>query len=361
MLSQYVRYGGELVTTDPALDNLSALAPIAVANASSASVLNGPSFLGDALIHTQYAISSFQLTSTNTTLAAESPTLLISARAVGLGKVVFVGLPNSTAPQTNDQSVVMSNIISNAAGTQPPVWYETTDAQAYSLGTYTIEGSRTSRLLVWIYNSASSASEFTLDLNGSYYGVPASWETVQIPGPNVSLGSGSEVRIQTTVPAGALVGVLVVPRSEPLVSYSSGLLQTQFAYPDQSLYSILGKYNQSILVVISTNESVGQILLNDRTSLQQTSSAGQLYNATSGWYLDGKTDSLFVKYQSSGVDTLRFIFYTPPVPPPASFPQRLVVAVFETAILVEVMTLALLLIRKRWRHERQGAANPRSA
>ena len=94
----------------------------------------------------------------------------------------------------------------------------------------------------------SWAATFTLDLNGSYYGVPSSWETVQIPGPDVSLGSGSDVRIQTTVPGGALVGVLIVPRSEPLVSYASGLVQTQFAYPDQSLYSILGKYNQSVLV-----------------------------------------------------------------------------------------------------------------
>ena len=184
-------------------------------------------------------------------------------------------------------------------------------------------------------------------LNGSYYGIPSSWEAVQIPGPNVSLGSGSDVRIQTTVPANALVGVLIVPRSEPLISYSSGLLQTQFAYPDQSLYTILGKYNQSVLVVISTNESVGQILLNDKMSLVRTSSAGQLYNATSGWYLDGKTDSLFVKYQSSGVDTLRFVFYTPPVPPPAVFPQQLVVTVFEAAIVVEILTLVSLLVRRR--------------
>ena len=83
---------------------------------------------------------------------------------------------------------------------------------------------------------------------------------------------------------------------------------------------------------------MGQILLNDRTSLPQTSSAGQLYNATSGWYFDGKTDSLFVKYQSTGVDTLRLVFYTPPVPPPRVFPQQLVVAVFEAAIAVEALT-----------------------
>ena len=143
MLSQYVLYGGELVTTDSALDNLSALAPVAVTNASSASVLKGSAFLGAALVHTQYTIGSFQQTLTNTTLTARSTTLLISARALGLGKVVFVGFANSVVPQTNDQSVVMSNIISDAAGIQPPVWYETTNAQAYSMGTYNIEGGDT--------------------------------------------------------------------------------------------------------------------------------------------------------------------------------------------------------------------------
>ena len=50
MLSQYVRYGGELVTTDSVLDNLSALAPVAVTNASAAPVVNGSSFLQAALI-----------------------------------------------------------------------------------------------------------------------------------------------------------------------------------------------------------------------------------------------------------------------------------------------------------------------
>jgi len=47
-------------------------------------------------------------------------------------------------------------------------------------------------------------------------------------------------------------------------------------------------YNQSVLVVISTNDLVGQILLNDRTSLPQTSSAGQLYNATRDGTLTGR-------------------------------------------------------------------------
>jgi hypothetical protein len=111
--------------------------------------------------------------------------------------------------------------------------------------------------------------------------------------------------------------------------------------------------------MISTNESANQILLNDRTNLPQTSSVGQLYNATSGWYFDGNTDSLFVKYQSTGVDTVRFVFYTPPASPPAVFPKLTVTTIFEVLIVVEVVTLAFLVFRGRKHGPRkQNEDNP---
>jgi hypothetical protein len=249
--------------------------------------------------------------------------------------------------------VVISNILSDAAGVQPPLWYETGGAQASPTGVYSVEGKYGGPLLVWMYNPANSASTFSLGLNGSYYGVPSSWKTIELPDSSVTLGSGSDVKIQATVPPDTLVGVLVVPRSEPLISYSSGSVQTQFAYPDQSLYSIAGTYNQSILVMISTNGSANQILLNDKTSLPHMSSAGQLGNSTSGWYFDGNSDSLFVKYQSTGVDTLRFVFHTSPVSAPVVFPEKTVITIFEVAISVEVVIIAFLALRAR----RRGSKN----
>ena len=223
------------------------------------------------------------------------------------------------------------------------------DAQSSSTVKYSIEGTHGGPLLVWMFNPASSASTLAVGLNGSYFGIPSSWKTIELPGLGVTVGSGSNVTIQTTVPPGALVGVLVVQRSEPLISYSSGLVQTQYTYPNQGLYSVAGTYNQSILVMISTNESANQILLNDRTSLPETSSAGQLYNATSGWYFDGISGSLFVKYQSTGVDTLRFVFYTPPVSRPAVVPNQTLITILEVAIVVEAVTLAFLVLRIRKR------------
>jgi hypothetical protein len=338
------------------------LRPASGTNASETSVLNGSSFLRSALLHTGYANDSFQETTTSTALTARSPNLLISAQALGLGKVVFIDFGSSPIPQISDQSVVLSNIISDAAGIPPPFWYEASDSQASSTETYSVEGTRGSPVLVWVYNPAPSASTFTLDLNGTYYGVPSSWKTIQIPGPSVTVGSGSDVRIQTTVPAQTLIGVLVVPRTEPHISYSSASVLSQFAYPDQSLYSIQGTYNQSILVTISTNESANQILLDNRTSLPQTSSAGQLYNATSGWYFDGQTDSLFVKYQSTGIDTLRFVFYAPPAPPPIVLPQQMVITILGALIAVEAVTLTFLAFRVRKRGPRiQSADNSNKA
>jgi hypothetical protein len=361
LLSRYVQKGGELVTTDTSLANLSAFTPKVKEGASGSSLLSASSFLRTALLHTGYASESFHQTITNSTLLARSPNLLLSAVVLGLGKIVFIGFGNASITQISDPLVVVSNILSNAVGVQPPIWYETTDSQASSTVVYSVEGTRGSPLLVWVYNPTSSASAVTLDLNGSYYGLPSSWKTVGLPGPSVALGSGTNVRIQTKIPPEALIGILVVPRSEPLISYSSGLVQTQFAYPNQALYSIAGTYDQSILFMISTNESVNQILLNDRTSLPQTSSAGQLYNATSGWYFDGNSDSLFVKYESTGVDTLRFIFYIPVSSPPV-FPQQTVITIFEASIAIEAATLAFLAFRgRRQELRRRSAGNPGAA
>jgi hypothetical protein len=347
LLSQYVRRGGELVTTDAALANLSAFTPVVSAGSSGAALLNASSFLETALVHTVYAKDSFHETVSRTTLTAQSTNLVISAGVVGVGKVVFIGFGNSSVTQTGGQSVVISNILSNAAGVPPPLWYGTNSGQASSAGEYSVEGTYGGPLLVWVYNPSNSPLAFSLNLNGSYYGIPSNWKTVEIPGLNVAVGSGSDVGIQTTVPPDTLVGLIVVPRSEPLISYSSGSVETQFAYPNQALYSIAGKYNQSILVMISANESANQVLLNDRTSLPQTTSVARLYNTTSAWYFDGNTDSLFVKYQSTGVDTLRFVFYTPPVSPPAVVPQQTVITIFGAAIAIEMVTLVFLAFRVR--------------
>jgi hypothetical protein len=358
LLSQYVRNGGEFVTTDASLADLNAFTPKKGEGISVASALNFSSFLRTAVAHTGYANDSFQQAGINTTVTAKSSDLVISSQALGLGKVVFIGFGSALIPQIGDQLVVISNILSNSMGVQPPFWYELADSKTPLTGMYSIEGTRGSPLLLRMHNPSNSTSLFTLSLNGSYYGIPSSWKTVEIPGLSVTLGSGSSVRIQTTVPAETLIGVLIVPMSEPLIDYSTALVQRQFAYPDQSLYYIQGTENQTVLVMISTNMSANQILLNDGTSLPQASSVGQLQSAKSGWFFDGQTESLFVKYQSSGVDSLRYVFYTPPASPPATLPQRTLVTMLGALVAVEVVTLAFLAFRgRRERSRRQNAGN----
>ncbi len=353
LLGQYVRNGGELITTDIMLANSSALTPSGLDNASARPLLNASSLLNSAIIHTAYANDSFGETLTNSTFTARSPDLLVSATILGHGKVVLLDFGSSAVPQNGDEFVVVSNVISNAMDIQSPLWYAPTGSLSPWTGMYGVEGTYAGTLLVWVYNPTSSNSTFALNLNGSYYGVPPSWKTIQIPGPKVAVGSGSDVRIMTSIPAESLIAVLVVPANEPLIGYSSAAVQTEYTYPNQAVYSIVGTFNQSTLVMISTNRSASQILLNDNTSLPQLSTAGQLYSASSGWYFDGGTNSLFVKYQSTGADTLRYIYYTAPVSTPVILPQQMVVTVFEILILIEILTLAALVVVGRTRSRRQ--------
>jgi hypothetical protein len=354
LLTKYVRDGGELLTTDPALANMSA-SPAAKTNASGTTALNA-SFLTAAIAHTGYPDASFHTSVTNSTLVAKSTNLVISARESGHGQVVFVGFASQLIPEVGDQLVVISNIISDVSGVPLAFWYGAVDSQTPSTEAYSVDGTSGSALLVWIHNPSSSSAQFSLNLNSSYYGIPAAWKTVEVPGLNVTVGSGSSVGIEATVPAGSLVSILVVPVSYPLVDYSTATVQRQFAYPDQSLYYLQGTGNQSVLVMISTKVSANQILLDDKVSLTQTSSLVNLYSAKSGWYFDGRTDSLFVKYLSTGADTVRFVFYSPAVVPPATLPQQTDVKIFVALIAVEAVTLALLAITTR----RRGKGKPSS-
>src|SRR6202041_487357 len=99
---------------------------------------------------------------------------------------------------------------------------------------YSLEGTRGGPLLVWLYNPSSSASAITINLNGTYYDVPSAWKTVDATGPSATVGSGSDVQIQVTMPPQSLRAIYVVSRNEPLIDFSSALVERQFAYPDQS-------------------------------------------------------------------------------------------------------------------------------
>jgi hypothetical protein len=56
---------------------------------------------------------------------------------------------------------------------------------------------------------------------------------------------------------------------------------------------------------------------------------------------------LFIKYQSTGLDTLRFLYYAAPASTPSVLPQQTLITLFEALIAIEVATFAFLALRRR--------------
>lgn len=347
LLNQYVQGGGELVTTDSSLARLGPSKSVIPVVTSQYGYTNASSFLKRALAHTSYANDSLEVEGNNTTLTARGANLTISESTLERGKIVFVDFGNSPFIHPGDQSLVISNLLSAAVNVSPPLWYQLGASEEMSTTEYSIEGTNGGRLLIWAYNPSSSASLLSLHLNGSYFGVPSVWKTVGLPELNVTAGSGSDVEVQTTIPPRTLVGILVVPASEPLISFSSGLLRSQYTYPDQSLYSIAADYNQSVLVMISTSYSAGQILFNDQSSVPQLTSLRQFNNAKTAWFFATNTDSLYVKFQSTGVDTLRFLFHKTPLPQVEVLPESPLAVLFVATLALEIAVLSLLIVRRK--------------
>lgn len=348
LLSEYVQEGGVLISSDASFASQGSLRDLTSAPYSPSGDMGGPTFLKGALEHTNFANDTYQVVASNTTLFARSANLTISATALGAGKLVSVGFENSTFIRTDDQLVVVSNLLSLAAHTSPPFWYHPSGSEISSGNEYSVQGTG-GHLLVWAYNPSGSGSVFSLHLNGSYYGVSPLWKTVELPGFNVTSGYGSDVRIQTTIPSRGLAELLIVPASEPLISYSTGSARSQYAYPNQGLYTIAAGYNQSVVTMISTGDSANQVLLNEFSSIPKTGSMAQFINGSAAWYFSAGSDSLFVKFQSTGLDSIRFLFYSAHSLPAVVLPERSLAALFVAALIAETVSLFLLLSRTKRR------------
>jgi hypothetical protein len=132
-----------------------------------------------------------------------------------------------------------------------------------------------------------------------------------------------------------------------LVGYSSATLTGEVAFPDQAVYSTLGFRNQSVILLVSTNDTANEVLLNEVQSLPRLQSAGSIYNGSEGWYFDANTGSLFVGYRSSGDDTVRFVFYSAPISPAIVLPWRVLLVALVVCLILEATALVILAARAK--------------
>jgi hypothetical protein len=127
-----------------------------------------------------------------------------------------------------------------------------------------------------------------------------------------------------------------------LTDYTNALLKGEFVYPNQSLHDLLGAVGQTTIAVISSNSNVSEVVLNDRGQLPALLDTSALVGASQGWYFDLSTNTLFVKYTATGLDTLRVLTspaktQTMPVPVGALVDALLLFIVVEVSLFAFVM------------------------
>ena len=315
-LTTYVASGGELILlltdgkSSTVADLLSSL-PIQSSPGRSGA---DAAFLNASTLHTGYA-NLFSIVNTsnpcslaNTCALATAGGLTLGVHSYGQGRFAFVDLSSHTTSQVSDLSTLLSNLISESSGNSSPFWYGPIPSGTQSPLLFAIVGSKGQPMLVWFVNPSDSPASISLDLNSSYYGLSSSLVTVNLSNMNVSSSSGPKVQMHVMIAPHSWDPIYVVNfHATWLTDYTNALLKGEFVYPNQSLYDLIGAIGQTTIAVVSSHSNVSEVVLNERSQLPSLPNASALVGASQGWYFDPVTNTLFVKYTATGLDTLRVL------------------------------------------------------
>ena len=304
----------------------------------------GPGLLQAILKHTSFA--GLSVRNSTTELYGNSTDLIIDARSYGQGLAFFIWFSQSDAYQVSSPATLLSNLISASAGLPPPLWLDSTSILPSV--DYNIMRVQGNVLLIWFVNNGSESASIMLHVNGTRYGVGPAWKTVDMNSLNITKGSGSDVVIHAEVPAGAWVPIYVVSSSSAaLIDYSNIQIDGQSTYPGQSYFKLKGSEGQQVLVLISSNTTATQLLVNDTLSLPNIQSQAVFNESPSGWLYKTDSNTILVKFTSAGAATLRFIAYSKPLQPSPVLPVRTLAAFLIALFCVELGALVLVSLMSR--------------
>jgi hypothetical protein len=303
--------------------------------------------------HTSY--EGLSLSNSSGGISGNSSQLALFLRPYGAGAVYASWFLQNSVSQVSDPIVVISNIISAAASLQAPFWYGSLSPDPSMAFNVAEEGTGT--ILIWATNAGTVASSFSLNLNGSYYGIGSSWKVVNMNSMVVTSGLGSDILVRGNLTAGTWLPLYIVPSSSGLVDYSNVVVKDQYIYPHQSLFKLDSVAGQNALVLLSSNASAGELLVNDNATLPNLYSVSNFSAASNGWVYLNSTDTLLAKFVSGGASSLRFLAYTEPVRPLSVLPLRTLLALLIITLCVELVALAAASYYRRSRPRGQGLYN----
>jgi hypothetical protein len=331
------RYGGHLSD----LISLSQSLPIANSSLS----LPGESYLRLIIANTIYTNMSVSASSAN--LYGISSDVFVSIHAYGTGKFYIVWFPTQQTNQLSEQVVLLSNIIATSVAMPDPFWYGLNSTLPTPSIEYSVRGGKNGPLLVWLANIGTLNVTFSLHLNGTYYGVQPSWKMLNLDNVSVSAGTGTDLVVEGTLDAGGWLPVYIVPApSATLIDYSNIEVSRQLDYPHQSLYSLVGLNGQKVFLLVESNTTVSQFLINDRLVIPQLQSTDELSRATIGWVYLNESNTLMVRYTANGSGVLRLLTYTP-VATASHLPAVVLIDISAIIVVADSAAFTVISLKRR--------------
>lgn len=319
----YVQSGGRLIFVGYPPDwglNLIGFNPTEIPSYKLSANLSYTKQLTIFTTHTPYSSGlSLGHPTPNSTLAVGN-NILVSTNKFGSGTVVVLeSTQNMLALSLASPPIqVLSNILQYiSTGSPASIWFNLgSTPESQQQITASLSGIPGGPLEVWISNPTNTTLSVVTGLNASAVGMNGAWKVID-PLSLTSMNGTAETIKYTMMLSNYSWDVIYLEpqRSDFIIQYTNIRLLDQLTYPSQTIYYLEGTYNETALFVVSMHSSIRSVSVDAGESLPQYGITQALFNASHGWYYDSSSATLFVKYNSSELDTVR-IFISPTLATP---------------------------------------------
>lgn len=288
----------------------------------------------------------------NSSVIAQTGNLTVDSNFYGNGSIMLInGGGNITAaPQFSDIVTLISNaILVQTEKSILPIWLDSASGAPINGVSYLLSGSVGNPIFLWLTNPSTSTIDLSLNVNATFFALQPQWSVFDLSNFGLDNGKSSNITLNVRILPQSWLVYYIFPRENyPLVAYSSGDVLSQFSYPNQDLVLTHSLSNQTEVLVVSHNSTVGDILLNDRTKLTQYGSAQSALSSGGGWYYDNQTNLVIIGFVSSGSDSIR-ILQTNEARPQSVSPVTWILYTLVVLVVLEVGIVAFFRFRKNKR------------
>jgi hypothetical protein len=235
-----------------------------------------------------------------------------SGRAVHIKSKKSIGKigtdPNIYGAPKDSWLVLLTNSIFYAAKKEEmlPVWWYSRYKDFHEWHNqlyYSICGRPGSPVLLWVSNN-NETTRFEIHLNASFYGIDEKgWLALDVQRWRVvAKGSGEDIAISTDVPAKSWMPIYIMNATSNLrATYSNLPVASEEIDQKSGSYTLVGFYNQTGWLVVSSLTSPTTVIANNTGTLSQSQSIENLNNSTvkTGWYYNSDSKLLFIKFRTT--------------------------------------------------------------